>query len=185
MNTDTFLAFGDELVKIAFFQKIRKGFTQALRDGWHGTPQQIRDGEGMDWFGKGRVLKPGMSGNARRIEEATSLGGLTRVLPIGGKTLMTLGTAAMAREALRPQDPTGRERSRPERVSGLVGNTIGGLAGAGFASRLVPGSRFIAPIAGGMLGAHVGEKITTAPFKHRQPPPEQLQQQPMPYQGVR
>lgn len=186
MNSDTFLAFGDELVKIAFFQKLRKGFTQALRDGWHGTQKQIDSGQGATWFGKGRIIKPGMGANARRMEEALSLGGLTRALPVGSKSLMALGTGLMAREALRPQDPSGQQRSRAERVSGLAGNTLGGLAGAGFASRLVPGSGFIAPIIGGMVGAHTGEKVMTAPFKHQQPQPAQMQQpQPMPYQGVR
>lgn len=189
MNSRTFQAFGEELTKIAFLKTIRNGFTQAVKDGWHGTKAQQAAGMGQTWFGKGRQIKPGMSNNARRLEELTSLGGLTRLMPVGNKAMMAMGTAMMAREAIRPDDPTGQQRSVPERVSALAGDTIGGLAGAGLAARLAPGSNLIAPLVGTMAGSHFGRKVTTAPWahKHQQPeqqPQEQMPQQ-MPYQGVR
>lgn len=193
MNDQTFLAFGDELTKIAFFQKVRDGFTRALKEGWHGTPEQIARGEGQAWFGKGRQITPGMSRGARMMEEFTSLGGLTRALPVGSKSMMLLGTGLMAREALKRHDATGQGRSRPERVSGLAGNTIGGLVGSALAMRARPRSGFLAPMLGGIAGGMVGERLMTAPFKafrHPQPQPQQMQQMPpeyyqqMPQQGV-
>lgn len=168
MKDVTFQAFGDELVKIAFFQKLRKGFVNTLKEGWHGTPEQVAAGEGQTWFGKGRQIKPGMGRWARRMEEATSLGGLTRALPVGGKSMMLLGTGLMAQQAMRPVDPTGQERSRAERMTGLVGNTVGGLLGSSV------GNRFgaLGSMAGGVLGGMAGEKVISAPFaaarKHRQ-----------------
>jgi len=168
MTGQHFKAFGDELTKIAFYQKLRNGFVDALKAGWHGTPEQVRSGQGATWFGQGRQIKPGMSYPARAMEEATSLGGLTKALPVGAKSMMLLGTGLMARDALRQDDPSGMNRSRKERMVGLAGNTIGGLAGAGLAAKFAPGSKFLAPVAGGMLGGMAGEKILTAPWGHHQ-----------------
>lgn len=168
MNDTTFKAFGDEVVKIAFFQKVRNGFVNALREGWHGTPEQVAANQGNTWFGQGRQIKPGMGRLSRMGEEFTSLGGLTRVLPVGAKSMMLLGTGLMAREALKKQDPTGQERSRAERVTGLAGNTVGGLVGSALASKALPKSRFLAPILGGVAGGMVGEKAMTLPWRHSQ-----------------
>lgn len=181
-------AFSDELVKIAVFQKLRQGFVNTLKEGWHGTP-----GNEATWFGQGRQIRPGMGPWARRFEELTSLGGATKALPVGGKSMMLLGTGLMAREALRPVDPSGQQRSRTERLSGLAGNTVGGLVGSALGNRFRPG--LIGSMAGGMIGSAVGEKMTASPFAamrhHRmglqqqaaQPMP-QPQQQPAQYQGV-
>lgn len=185
MTDKTFLAFGDELVKLAFLNKIRNGFTSALKEGWSGTKANPQT-----WFGKGRVMTPGMSGAQKFTENLTSLGGATRALPIGGKSMMMLGTGLMARDALKPQDPSGRDRSRAERVTGLAGNTVGGLVGSTLLSRAVPSSRFIAPILGGIGGGMLGEKIVTKPFKMMRDRQQAQQTQPVPqveqpqYQGV-
>lgn len=177
MNDITFQAFKDEFVKIALYQRLKDGFVNALKEGWHGTPEQRAAGEGQTWFGKGRVLKPGMGRLGRMAEEASSLGGLTRALPIGGKSMMLIGTGLMAREALKRQDPTGQERSRTERMSGLAGNTIGGLVGSSLAMRAMPRSSFIAPLVGGLGGGMLGERVMTAPWKHSQNLQQSLAQQ--------
>jgi hypothetical protein len=183
MNDRTFLAFGDELVKIAFLQKVRNGFMSALKEGWHGTKENP-----ATWFGQGRKITPDMNTRQRMWEEASSLGGATKALPIGAKSMMMLGTGLMARDALRPQDPSGRDRSRTERLTGLAGNTVGGLVGSSLASRAIPGSRFLAPILGGVAGGMLGERVTTAPFRAarnarmgaQEGYQNQMQQQPMP-----
>lgn len=181
MNAQTFLAFGDELTKLAFFKKLQNGFVNALKEGWHGTKDNPQT-----WMGQGRVITPGMGRGARMMEEATSLGGLTKALPIGSKSMMMLGTGLMARDAMRAQDPSGHQRSRTERMTGLAGNTVGGLIGSTLASRALPGSRLLAPIAGGVAGGMLGEKMVTAPWRHaRQQPMAQPAQQQMPnQQGV-
>lgn len=185
MNMDgvTFQAFGDELVKIAFFQTVRKGFVNALKEGWHGTP-----GNEATWFGKGREIRPGMGRVARAAEEMTSLGGATRALPVGSKSMMALGTGLMAREALKPVDPTGQDRSRTERLSGLAANTVGGLVGSAVGNRLRPG--LIGSIGGGLVGGLAAEKLVTAPFaaarRHQVAPQgaqNQYNMQPM-YEGA-
>lgn len=186
MNGTTFKAFGDELVKIAFFQKVRNGFTQALKEGWHGTPEQIAAGDGASWFGKGRQIKPGMGRGGRMLEEFSSLGGATRALPIGSKTMMAVGTGLMAREALRPVDATGQGRSRPERVTGLVGNTVGGLVGSAIGNRIRPG--LAGSVIGGLAGGYGAEKLVTAPFsmarRRNQMSQPQPQYAPQPYDGA-
>lgn len=174
MKDVTFQAFGDELVKIAFFQKVRKGFVNAMKEGWQGTKENPQT-----WFGKGREIKPGMGRFGRMAEEATSLGGLTRALPVGGKSMMLLGTGLMAQQAMRPVDPSGQERSRAERLSGLAGNTMGGLVGSTIGNRLMPG--MIGSMAGGMIGGGLGEKVLSAPFaavrNHRLAAQQRMQQQ--------
>ncbi len=187
MNEVTIEAFSDELTKIALFQGARAGLAGALREGWHGTP-----GNEATWFGRGREIKPGMSRGARMLEEATSLGGTTKALPVGGKSMMLLGTGLMAREAMKPVDPTGQQRSRTERMTGLAGNTVGGLLGSTVGNRLRPG--LLGSAVGGILGAGLAEKVVTAPFaalrNHRvgmqQAQPQQMAQyqQPSQYQGA-
>lgn len=175
MNAPTFQAFGSELVKIAFYQRLKKGFINTLKEGWHGTP-----GNEATWFGKGRQITPGMGRGARMMEEATSLGGLTRALPVGAKSMMLLGTGLMAREALKKEDPTGHQRSRTERMTGLAGNTVGGLVGSAVGNRVMPG--MIGSLGGGILGGLAGEKILSAPFaaarRHRMAQQQQTPQQP-------
>lgn len=157
MEGITFQAFGDELVKIAFFQTVRRGFVNALKEGWHGTP-----GNEATWFGRGREIRPGMGRMGRMAEEMSSLGGATRALPVGAKSMMALGTGLMAREAIKPTDPTGQDRSRTERLSGLAANTVGGLVGSAMGNRLRPG--MLGSLGGGLVGGLAAERLVTAPF---------------------
>lgn len=186
LSGTTFLAFGDELVKIAFYQTLRNGFVNALKEGWHGSPEQIAAGEGATWFGKGRQIKPGMGRWARMGEEMASLGGATRVLPIGAKSMMALGTGVMAQQALKPVDPSGQGRSRTERLTGLGANTVGGLIGSAIGNRISPG--LVGSVAGGALGGMGAEKLVASPFAAaRRRRMAQMQQQPAmqpsPYEG--
>jgi hypothetical protein len=175
----SFEAFGDELIKIAFFKRLQKGFTDALSEGWHGIGPEDSITRNT-WMGKGRQIKPAidpttgvrnqLSRSNRLWEEASSLGGLTRALPVGAKSMIAGTTGLMALQALRKQDPSGQERSRPERLTGLAANTVGGLAGSAAAMRLL-GSRggalgaIAAPMVGGMLGGHLAEQTVTTPFR--------------------
>ncbi len=161
MNDATFLAFGDELVKIAFFQKLRNGFVNTLKEGWHGSLDP-NSPDRTTWFGKGRQIKPGMGRASRMFEEFSSLGGATRALPVGAKTMMALGTGLMARDALRPVDPTGQSRSRFERTTGLAANTVGGLVGSAIGNRIRPG--LAGSLIGGLAGGVGLEKAVTAPL---------------------
>jgi hypothetical protein len=158
MNAKTFAAFSDELTKIAFYQKVSGAFMNLLREGWHGTKEAPNT-----WMGQGRVIKPGMSPMARTMEEATSLGGLTKALPVGAKSLTALGTALAAHQAMQHFDPSGQNRSPAERMSRLGGNVVGGLVGSALASRHLPGS-MLGNIGGSLIGGYVGEKVMNAPF---------------------
>ena len=192
--TPSFEAFSEEMVKIAFFRRLAKGFTSALSEGWHGTGPEGSITRNT-WFGRGADIKPSYDPNrwggkhapisaeqiaagqryrptagTRAWEQATSLGGLTKALPIGAKSMMAIPTALMAAQALRKRDPSGQERSRSERLSGLAANTVGGLAGSAAAMRLLKGrgglaGAIAAPMIGGMLGSSLAEKTVTAPFR--------------------
>ena len=75
---------------------------------------------------------------------------------------MVAGTGLAAKDALKDKDPTGRERSKTERVSRLVGGTLGGMAGVSLGSRL--GRGFAGPMLGGIGGSILGEKVVSLPF---------------------
>lgn len=154
MSSVDFSSFGDEFIKIAFIKKLSNAFMNVLREGWHGTKESPNK-----WLGEGRSLSPSYAGRA--WQEASSLGGMTRVLPVGAKSMMLIGTGAMIPSTLTKTDPTGQQRSRTERVVGLAGNTIGGLAGSVIGSRLSP--RF-GGIVGGIGGGILAEKALTKPF---------------------
>lgn len=164
MNSYSFLAFGDELTKIAFYNKLVSGFKNVLNDGWNGTPQNpVSSLPGGGWTGTGPQITKDMGRAGEAWQHVSSLGGLTKKLPVGIKSLQLAGTAAQLPGALSAQDRAGLGRSRTERVTGLVGNTIGGLAGAGLAARL--GHHGLAGnLIGGMAGAIGGEKLVTAPW---------------------
>lgn len=129
MNRDAFMAFGNELTKIAFANTIAKGFKAAIREGWHGTPA---------------------APNSRL-----------------NKGLMLLGTGLMAKDAIKPTDPSGIGRSRSERLTGLAGNTIGGMAGSSAMLRLMPNRPILGGIVGGVAGGMLGEKLVTNPWARR------------------
>ena len=154
MISTNFSSFGDEFLKIAFIKKLSNAFVDVLKEGWHGTKEAPNK-----WLGEGRSLSPSYAGRA--WQEASSLGGFTRVLPVGAKSMMALGTGAMIPSAIAKIDPTGHQRSRAERITGLAGNTVGGLAGSVIGSRLSP--RF-GGLIGGIGGSILAEKALTKPF---------------------
>jgi hypothetical protein len=181
MNSTTIRAFRDELTKIALLGYIGN----AIRTGWEGPPEGSplleKDPElKQTWFGHGRSKKyDQMTKLEKGIENVTTLGGLTgpdptgkrkflkKGLPVGTKSMMALTTASMLPGAIQKEDPSGQGRSRAERMAGLVGSTAGGLFGVGAllrSGKVGPmGSNFIGGIGGSMLG----EKIFTAPWRHR------------------
>ncbi len=159
MNDKTFLSFGDELTKIAFYQKLRNGFVDTLKKGWEGTAENKNT-----WMGKGPEIQPGMGRVGRTIEHFTGLGGLTKALPVGNKSMMLMGAALPAMAALHRQDPSGQQRSRTERMGAVAGNTVGGLLGAGLAARYAPKS-WLGAMLGGIGGSMVGERLMTSPFR--------------------
>jgi hypothetical protein len=171
MIPETFKAFGDELTKIAFFQKLRSGFSDALHTGWHGTKAQPGiPAQPQTWMGQGLASaaeRAQMGTLGKAVDTVSSLGGATKYLPVGGKGMMMLGTGLMAREALRPADASGLERSRAERLTGLAANTVGSLAGTGALLKTQLGRKhpFIANLVGGIGGGLGAEKLVTAPFK--------------------
>lgn len=193
----SFDSFGNELVKIAFFKRLTKGFTSALSEGWHGVGPEGAITRNT-WMGKGRQIKPTvnpatgarsqLSRGNRLTEEVTSLGGLTKALPVGTKTMIAIPTAMMAANALKKHDASGQERSRSERLVGLGANTVGGLAGSALAMKALKGrggmfGAIAAPMAGGLLGGALAEKTVTSPFRAaRAARPSPVSQEPRPYQ---
>jgi phage tail tape-measure protein len=82
-------------------------------------------------------------------------GRLTRHLPVGPKGL-TVGFGALgAPEALRKEDPTGKNRSRSERMGRWAGSNAGGLIGAphGYVGSMITG--YVGEAAGAMAGKTV------------------------------
>ena len=68
-----------------------------------------------------------------------------------GKVMTVGSTAVMLPEAVAKEDPTGRGRSRAERLSRLTGSTVGGLVGGA----VHPG--FFQSMAGGLAGGIAGD----------------------------
>lgn len=172
----SFTAFSDELIKLAFYQRLKNGFLKALSNGWHGTGP-VGSSTRNTWFGVG--AQPAKSTVGKAWEGFTSLGGLTKALPVGAKSMMAIPAGIGAVHALTRRDPTGQERSSSERLVGLGGNTVGGLVGSSIGMRAgLPGM-----IAGGMIGSMVGEKVVTSPFRaarqHRMAGQAALQPQPL------
>jgi hypothetical protein len=191
MNSVTMRAFRDEMTKIAILSYIGN----AIRTGWHGPDPSTPHGAALlhpetgdpelaqTWFGHGRVDKASTPGSAARaagaakykkmgpfdkvFENVSTLGGATKHLPVGTKSLMLAGTAAMLPSTLKKEDPSGQGRSRAERLTGLAGSTVGGLFGVG---AMLNSGRFgtgTSNIAGGIGGSMLGERIFTAPWRHR------------------
>lgn len=92
-----------------------------------------------------------------------------------GKALTVGQTALMLPQVMNPVDQSGRGRSSTERGADLIGNTVGGLAGAGagslLANRLFKGNKRLGLIntamgmAGGIGGSILGGKALTAPWQ--------------------
>ncbi len=83
------------------------------------------------------------------------------------KGVAALGTSAQLPGALREDDASGQNRSRTERVMGLAGDTLGGLAGMGVGARHLPTSGmkgFLAQGVAATAGSVLGQKAATLPF---------------------
>jgi hypothetical protein len=148
MNPVTLSAFLDEvgLIKEAggIIQNVGNRIAQTMSKGWNHSS--------MAWGGQGfvRGASRGMVGNA--VEHVTSLGGATKYLPVGGKS-MTVGMGALGVPgAIAKEDPSGQGRSRTERLGGLAANTAAGvaLAPAGLVTQIAGGLG--ADVAGSSIG---------------------------------
>lgn len=153
-------AFADELQKIA---GIKTQFGNALKAGWHGL-----DAKGMPVEGSGWML-----GNK----------GWRSALPVGGKSMAVLGTAAQLPGAFGKEDPSGRSHGRTERIVGLAGNTVGGMAAAGKLMGTAWGAKhpIISSIVGGIGGGIAGERLLTTPWAAKR---RMFRRHPVPGQAV-
>lgn len=136
-------AFADELKKIA---GLRSQMGQALNAGWHGLNAKGRQVTGANWaLGKGKI---------------------TSKVPLGGKAMTLATTAMQVPGAIGREDPSGRGHSRLERMTGLVGNTVGGLAATGALMRTARGTAhpILASMLGGIAGGVAGERAITTPW---------------------
>lgn len=182
MIDDTSLdAFGDELTKIAgMIGNMGKTMRNWVSTGWNkpagmwekavhtagpNKGQKMLDTAGKQvwherpdatWMGRGVSKEPGIH----------RMGDVTRALPIGDKSIVTGLTALSAPSALKKEDHEGLGRSRAERVSGLVGGSVGGLMGMGALASL-PMKRLgiTRSIVGGLGGGIIGERMATGPFR--------------------
>ena len=206
MNSVTMRAFRDEMTKIAILDYVGN----AVRTGWHGPDASTTHGRALlrndpeleqTWLGHGRIDKikePGTAARAvgaakyksmgragKAFENVMSLGGATKHLPVGAKPLMALSTATMLPGAVSKEDPSGQGRSRAERISGLVGSTAGGLFGVGAMLNSGKFGPTASNFAGGIGGSMLGERLFTAPWRHRRERMQAMQaQQTAPQGGV-
>jgi hypothetical protein len=152
MNAIMLQAFRNELTKTAFMNTLK----DVYNDAWGN----------QNWFGRGTQVNGGMNQAQKLWGRAKSLGGLTKVLPVGAKSMFVAGTAPMLYSALKKQDPSGMERSRAERFAGASGNIAGGVLGAGLLSRTGFGKKhpIASTIVGGIGGPILGDKALAAPI---------------------
>ncbi len=139
-------AFADELMKIATVNTIGSRVGHMLHAGWHGLDAKGAPVEGAGW----------MLGNK----------GWRSKVPLGGKSTTIATTALQLPMALGKEDPTGRGHSRLERITGLAGNTIGGLAATGalMGHKWFGRHAILSGILGGIGGGVLGERAATTPW---------------------
>jgi uncharacterized membrane protein YeaQ/YmgE (transglycosylase-associated protein family) len=124
MNRDSYQAFGDELVKIAFFNRLAKGFKDAVRVGWHGLPNDKNR-----WLGQKGLTA---AGTAAMVPTVTSnddpmrmgRGKVERAVDLAGSTVG--GLAASGVMARRFPQLTGAKGLAMNIGAGLVGGIGGG-----------------------------------------------------------
>jgi len=131
-------ALGDEIEKIA----VAKRLGTLVAKGWKDIGGQGARG---GWFGKADTWR--------------------RHIPVGGKTLTAVGTAAAVPGVMKARDPLGRERSRTERATTLGAGTLGGLAGFGAALGRSGKAGIIKSMVGGIGGAMGAEYLASKPFQ--------------------
>lgn len=108
--------------------------------------------------GFGGALRAGWGGTA---SQSRGMRALNTMGNIAGPALALPG--AVSRE-----DPSGQGRTRTERVLGLAGSTVGGMAASGAAlNRLGSSAKgwkgFVLPTAAGVAGSVLGQTVATAP----------------------
>ena len=148
MNTATYLAFVDELEKIATTKeagllrdigmRIAKSSGNAARAARAGVQGGIQNaGNAVSAFSTPiDSLKRGLKASTTDFK---SMGKMQ-------KGLMGVGLLASGHEALAKNDPLGQGRGRIERASTAVGDQLGGLIGTPFG------------IAGGFVAGQIGRK---------------------------
>jgi hypothetical protein len=164
MNDVTLHAFLDEMEKIAFLQNVGTKIVQTLRPAAKAAGEYMKKGWNTGGGGTGKLkgwMGAGYEGGGL-LDKATSLGGLTKHLPVGPKA-MTVGFGAIgAKDALKKEDESGQGRSRAERMGSVIGGTAAGIAGGAMG---LPGA-----IATGVAGDIVGGKIGKLVGGKRKPP---------------
>jgi hypothetical protein len=164
---------GDLVNTLAAFTRPLK----SLKEGWNYGGEIVRDGvkkyapasevPGKGWLGVGKQLTPDADVISRVGENITTLGGATKYLPVGPKSLTVGIGAATLPGAVSAEDQTGEGRSRTERIGRWAGNMAGGLIGAPHG------------LPGALGGSVIGEQLGGAPgklLKKRKKLPEELPQ---------
>lgn len=195
-------SFGDELEKIAYLRQAMQTGLKAyqkgkgIRGAMSAGRKAVRSGRREIKFNKSLARRPneGFVGHSMRKGWA-DLGGAhgakggwmgaqdswRKNLPIGGKSMAVGFTAMGVPSAMKKEDPSGRGRSRTERMLQLGAGTIGGIAGVGAVMKgKSPG--FLRSAVGGMGGAIGAEKLVSMPFnrgrKQRMQGPVSRQERP-------
>lgn len=178
-------AFRDEVEKIAYVRQAIRAGVGAFRGG-AGVRKSVDVGRKAARFGareakfsKNLARRPneGVVGHAMRKGWA-DVGGVhgsrggwygakdtwREKLPVGGKTMTVGFTAAGLPSALKKEDPTGRGRSRAERLAQLGAGTLGGIAGVGAVMKgKSPG--LLRSMVGGFGGGIAAEHAASLPFR--------------------
>ena len=164
MNDATIRGFVDEMEKIAFMRNLGTRIVSSAKPAAKFVNQSWNSSSG--WMGAGKEIVPASLHNAgtgrlgRAYENVASLGGLTKHLPVGQKSL-TVGFGALGvKDALKKEDESGLGRSRAERMGKAVGGTVAGIAGMGMgtsARGMIGG--MAAGVGGDYLGGRLGRAI--------------------------
>lgn len=150
-----------------------------MKKGW----QYGSNVPGKGWLGTGAQITPGMGRLGRGFEHVTSLGGATKYLPVGSKSLTVAGGLASLSEGLPKEDPQHKGRSRVERLSGSVLGTAAGIAASPLGLKAIP-IGIGAEVAGRAIGRKLSprkpvqaqsNKIPSPPNQMVEPPPRTTQ----------
>ena len=173
MNDVTLHAFLDEMEKIAFMRNVGTKIVQTLRPAAKAAGEYMKKGWNTGGGGTGKLkgwMGAGYEGGGV-IDKVTSLGGLTKHIPVGPKAL-TVGFGALgAKDALKKEDESGQGRARSERMGSVIGGTVAGIAGGAMGLPGAIATGIAGDYAGGKLGKLVGKRKPPAPPQAPQPAP--------------
>lgn len=142
---------------------MRENIVGAVHDVLHPVSSSKKAWKDSKWMGEGLAKDhKKLKGFDKHLDTVTSLGGATKHLPVGMKSLTVGGAAATAPEAFKKEDSSGRGRSRMERIGGWAAGTAGGLA--------TMNRGMIGGIAGTMGAERAGSAIGRAVAGRRKPP---------------